>query len=249
MKLFLHSTRKERESEIRHIRSLEERYLRADVIDKVERDDGYRKKVEQIEHELGTSGGWVLDIGSNTCGECEYLNHRGHAVIATDVNDLALSISRRRCESFGRRAPAYVVCDGQNLPFRDRSIASVVYCESLHHMPDPAKSLAEARRVLNDDGAAILYEPYAYDPWRRLSEIRDYFRGFVETSFSEGRIHALARGAGLRIAHLSRPVLPPSTWKMKFLPGYARALRQLYFRARSTAPRIFGMILAVARKA
>jgi len=249
MSFLVRSTRQERESEIRHIRSLEERYLQADVMDKVARDDGYRKKVEQIEQQLGEPDGWVLDIGSNTCGESEYLTHRGHAIIATDINDLALSISRRRCESFARRTPVYAVCDGQNLPFRDGSISSVVYCESLHHMPDPAKSLGEANRVLADDGAVILYEPYAYDPWRRLSEIRDYFHGFIETSFSEARIRMLASEAGLQVARLSRPVLPPSSWKMKFLPGYARRLRQAYFRIRSAAPRIFGMILAVARKA
>jgi len=222
--------------------------LSTDVLQKIATDDGYRAKVEQLRALLDSDTGWILDVGSNTAGECEYLVSRGFSVIATDINAVALSISRERCERFGRSSPTYVVCDGQRLPFLGESVPYVVFNESLHHMPDPAQSLGEVSRVLSKRGQVILYEPYAYDPWRRISEVRDYFRGSVETSFSVRQVKSLLAQAGLRLTYLSRPVLPPSAWKLQFLSPLRRLLRRSYYKVKQTWPGGFGMILAKAEK-
>ncbi len=248
MKLFVRTTDEERAWEKKHILGQREKYLNTNVIQKIAEDDGYRAKVELLEAVLADEADWILDIGSNTAGECEYLVHRGHYVIATDINEFALSISKERCRRFGRKSPAYIGCDGQKLPFADESVKCVVFNESLHHMPDPACSLSEVYRVLRPGGKVIMFEPYAYDPWRRISEIRDYFRGTVETSFSERRIRQLVADAGLEFKHIDRPVLPPSRWKLQFLPIYRRFLRLAYYEIKKIAPNILGMILCEARK-
>ena len=248
MKLLVRTTAEEQKFQERQIGAQRSKYLGADVLQKIATDDGYRAKVEQLHALLDYDTGWILDVGSNTAGECEYLVSRGFSVIASDINAVALAISKERCQRFGRSSPAYVVCDGQHLPFLDESVPCAVFNESLHHMPDPAQSLGEVSRVLSKRGQVILYEPYAYDPWRRISEIRDYFRGSVETSFSVRQIKSLLTQAGLRLTHLSRPVLPPSAWKLEFLSPFRRLLRRSYYRVRQTWPSRFGMILAKADK-
>jgi DNA modification methylase len=52
--------------------------------------------------------------------------------------------------------------------------------------PDAPRALAQAARVLKPNGKISLYDPYRYNPYRRLSEVRDYFRGTIE------RVSALA---------------------------------------------------------
>lgn len=246
---FLRTTGEERAWEKKHILSLMDKYLSTDVLQKVQRDEGYRTKVDLLESKVGKCAGYVLDIGSNTAGECEYMTSRGYNFIATDINEHALAISKKRCAHYHRKAPDYVACDGAKLPFLNESIECVVFNESLHHMPDPLLSIREAWRVLVPGGKILLFEPYAYDPWRRISEIRDYFRGTIETSFSESQIRGFLNSAGFQSINILRPVLPPSTYKLEALPAYHRYLRKAYFRVRSSAPGLLGMILCESTKA
>jgi SAM-dependent methyltransferase/uncharacterized protein YbaR (Trm112 family) len=245
---FVRTTLEERAFEKRHILRLIDKYLATDVLEKVAKDDGYRVKVERLEKEVGLCGGYLLDIGSNTAGECEYMMTRGYSVIATDINEHALSISQKRCALFGRPAPYYIACDGAKLPFATGSMACVVFNESLHHMPNPLTSLLEASRVLVGGGRVIMFEPYAYDPWRRISEVRDYFKGTIETSFSEAQIKAWLSEASLELHQLSRVVMPPSQYKLAALPPYRRALRNGYYWLLSRFPSVLGMILCQGRK-
>jgi ubiquinone/menaquinone biosynthesis C-methylase UbiE len=220
---FLRTTHEERAFEKKGVLALMDKYLATDVIEKVGRDDGYRAKVRLLEDKVGQCDGFILDVGSNTAGECEYMVSRGYSIIATDINEYALSISQKRCAHFSRKAPAYVACDGVGLPFVTGSMACVVFNESLHHMPDPLASIKEAWRVLRPGGRILMFEPYAYDPWRRISEIRDYFRGTIETSFSEGHIKRMLSESGFSRSEMSRPVLPPSRDKLATLPAYPRS--------------------------
>lgn len=50
--------------------------------------------------------------------------------------------------------------DANHLPFPDRSIAGIVMKDSLHHLPDVAKFLDEAQRVLIDEGVIAIIDPY-----------------------------------------------------------------------------------------
>jgi len=248
MKLFVRTTKEEREWEREHTQKLRNRSLESDVINKLSYDDGYREKISLFFNRLVDEKNWILDVGSHTAGECEFYSHKGLNIIATDINESALEISKERCTKFERERPVYVACDGQNLPFADNVIPSITYHESLHHMPDPGRSLREACRVLVPGGTVMLLEPYAYDPWRRISEIRDYFRGTIETSFSVKQLRRLLDTAGLKITHIERPVIPPSTEKLKYLPSYHRILRLSYFAVRRSLPGMLGMIFCEAKK-
>ncbi|MEW6083120.1 MAG: methyltransferase domain-containing protein [Chloroflexota bacterium] len=63
--------------------------------------------------------------------------------------------------------------DAQSLSFTDNSIKTVLLLELLEHLPQPHKAVAEARRVLADDGLLVVSVPfncrlhgYPTDYWR-----------------------------------------------------------------------------------
>jgi ubiquinone/menaquinone biosynthesis C-methylase UbiE len=230
------------------ITRLRERYLTADVMAKVQHDPGYAEKVALIEKALGGTQDWILDVGANTCGESEYLTTRGYKIIANDINELALEISRDRCAHFGRPSPKYLASDAQNLQLENECVSFVIFNESLHHMPDAARALAHAARVLKPGGRLFLYEPYAYNPYRRLSEVRDYFRGTVEKSFGVGQLRLLLAEAGLEVVSLQRHVCKVSEWKLTEFNPVHRVLRRLYMRVSKRMLWLFGNLMVVAEK-
>ncbi len=97
------------------------------------------------EPELGA--GRVLDLG---CG----VGHSFHLLapretVGVDVDAAALAGQERET----------VVADMRTLPFPDRRFASVLSVQSLEHVPDPERVLAEAARVLEEDGVAVFVTP------------------------------------------------------------------------------------------
>jgi SAM-dependent methyltransferase len=97
------------------------------------------------EPELGP--GRVLDLG---CG----VGHSFHLLapretVGVDVDAAALAGQERET----------VVADMRALPFGDASFASVLSVQSLEHVPDPERAVAEAARVLEDDGVAVFVTP------------------------------------------------------------------------------------------
>lgn len=54
----------------------------------------------------------------------------------------------------------FMQMDASNLEFEDASFDLVSISNSLHHMPDPCKTLAEMVRVLKPGGCFILYEMF-----------------------------------------------------------------------------------------
>lgn len=50
--------------------------------------------------------------------------------------------------------------DANHLPFPDGSISGILMKDSLHHLPDVAKFLDEAQRVLSDEGVIAIIDPY-----------------------------------------------------------------------------------------
>ena len=238
----------EREFEAQHIHEHRDRYLATDIVAKVRDDAGYAEKIALLERALAGITGWILDVGANTCGEAEYLTTLGYKIIANDINQVALEISAERCVRFGRPAPRYLAGDAQTLQLDDESVSFVVFNESLHHMYDPARTLAEAARVLQPGGRIFLYEPYAFNPYRRLSEIRDHFRGTLEKSFSVGQIKRLLIEAGLRVLSLERHVCTASDWKLAQLGPIHRSLRKSYVAVSRRALWLFGNLMVVAEK-
>ena len=91
--------------------------------------------------------GRVLDVG---CGVGHSYRRLGpRESVGLDVDARSLEGQRRET----------VVADMRDVPFGDSAFASVLAVQSIEHVPDPERMLAEVVRVLEPDGTAIFVTP------------------------------------------------------------------------------------------
>jgi SAM-dependent methyltransferase len=91
--------------------------------------------------------GRVLDLGCGVGHSYQLLAPRPS--VGVDIDADALAAQERET----------VVADMRDLPFEDGSFASVVSVQSIEHVPDPERVLAEVRRVLQPGGTAVFVTP------------------------------------------------------------------------------------------
>ncbi len=58
-----------------------------------------------------------------------------------------------------------VVCDVENLPFKDKAFEALVCKGVLHHLPDINKAINEQLRVINTTGLLFISEPFKEHAW------------------------------------------------------------------------------------
>jgi ubiquinone/menaquinone biosynthesis C-methylase UbiE len=83
-----------------------------------------------------------------------------------------------------------VVADARALPSFDGSVDTVVMCEVLEHLPEPAGAIEEARRVLRPGGLLCGSVPFAAplhgsggDYYRYTAQgLRHFLRGFARSA-------------------------------------------------------------------
>ena len=97
--------------------------------------------VDFVERHAGRS---VLDLGCGLGGYSKVLAERGFDVRAFDVVPEYVE----RARELGVPAELY---DGERLPLADGSVDTVILLEVIEHLEDPARLLAEARRVARAD--------------------------------------------------------------------------------------------------
>jgi SAM-dependent methyltransferase len=118
-----------------------------------------------------------LEIG---CGTGDYLPWLGRwcdYVIGLDhsINSVRAASSRF---SIDPKFAAHVG-DAEMIPFKECSVG-LVYCGSiLHHLPDYRKSIADLYASLNENGAVIVNEPCAFNPFAIIR--RKYFPSATHT--------------------------------------------------------------------
>ena len=132
--------------------------------------------------------GRVLDLG---CG----VGHSYHRLapretVGVDLDSEALEGQERDT----------VVADMRALPFDDASFSSVVAVQSIEHVPDPERAVAEAARVLERDGAAVFVTPNRLtlgrpeeiiDPYHYVEFDPDELRDLCAQRFGEVEMRGL----------------------------------------------------------
>jgi len=100
----------------------------------------------------------VLDIG---CGKGEFtfiIAQKAKNAIGIDPDEKLVGSARQnyKCKNL-----SFQVGQGESLPFSSTSFDTVVFCQSLHHVPlqFQLKSLNEAWRVLKTHGKLLIIEP------------------------------------------------------------------------------------------
>ena len=95
----------------------------------------------------------MLEVG---CGDGRLSSQLAHEVLAlTAIDPDTALIDRARKNIDGVN---FQVGSGEQLKFDDQSFDVVLFGYSLHHQ-DTARALAQARRVLRDDGRILIIEP------------------------------------------------------------------------------------------
>src|SRR2546426_1490206 len=241
---------REREFEKALIEGQREKYLATDVLQRARSDEGYRAKLALLEGfvQSHNTKGLMLDVGANTAGESEFLVSRGYDMVASDINEIALEISQTRARRFGRPTPHYVAADAHTLPFADGTFDCIIAFEVLHHFEKVREVVGQLHRVLAPGGHLLAYEPYAWNPYRRLAELRFLVLGSIERSFTARGLVKLLEDHGLTIASLEKHVLPPSQWKKDHATRLRAFLKDLYYAVGRRMPSVFGNLRVVATK-
>jgi len=158
--------------------ALKRRLSHVELYDAVMRDAddaGFRERRAWLASDLR---GAILEIGCGTGFMFEHFFTEAR-VTAIDIDDDFLAVARERA----RPNISIARGDAQALPFPDASFDAVVACLVFCSIPDAARALAEAKRVLRPGGELRLVEHvasehkvartlmHAADPiWLRLNE-------------------------------------------------------------------------------
>ncbi len=156
---------------------------------------------------------WTLgDLGCGTGQMTMTLAPFVARVIAVDGSGEMLQAAKRRLRGFDnvelRRG------DLESLPIDDRSLDAAVVALVLHHVPDPARVLAEAARVLKPGGRVLVVDMLPHDREEYRRQMGHVWLGFSEdqvtrwleaAAFTRTRVVALAalpqaKGPGLFVA-------------------------------------------------
>jgi SAM-dependent methyltransferase len=142
----------------------------------------------------------LLDSGCGDGGVARLLRTRVRDVTALDVEPSA--------EWRDEPGLRFVAGDAEALPFEEAGFDVVHSKDSLHHMHDPARALAEYRRVLKPGGVALVVEANRYNPLFYVHMTK----ALGHEHFTRARFHELVRGAfesvrfGMFEAHYAPPL-------------------------------------------
>jgi SAM-dependent methyltransferase len=138
--------------------------------------------------ELLPPAGLVLDVGSGTGHSYHLLAPR--ETVGVDIAADALSGQDRRT----------IVADMRELPLPDGGFSSFLAVQSIEHVPDPERVLAEARRVLEPGGTAVFVTPNRLtfgrpdeiiDPYHDVEYDEHQLRALCAKFFESTELHGL----------------------------------------------------------
>ena len=129
----------------------------------------------------------LLEVGSGVGAQTEILLRRfpDLHVTGVDLSQAQLDAAARRLGAMPWLADRYALrqADATDLPFEPRSFDGAFLCWVLEHVPEPARVLAEVRRVLAPGApvyvtevmnSSFLLDPYSPNTWRYWMAFNDY---------------------------------------------------------------------------
>jgi len=102
-------------------------------------------------------GSLLLELGCGLGHDGLELLRSGYRVVETDIAPGQLREAQRlHTESGYSDSCAHLLADAEYLPFASRSFDGALMVASLHHLPNPLRSLKEIRRILRPGGVFAL---------------------------------------------------------------------------------------------
>jgi 2-polyprenyl-3-methyl-5-hydroxy-6-metoxy-1,4-benzoquinol methylase len=108
------------------------------------------------------AGKRVLEIGCGRGGFSCWLSQQPCAprqIIAADFSSTAVHMGEQYAQAHGLRGITWEVGDIQAIAHPDSSFDTVISCETIEHVPDPRRAVAELGRVLKPGGRLFLTTP------------------------------------------------------------------------------------------
>jgi len=120
----------------------------------------FRTNGSVLREVLALKGSRVLDVGSGDGSLVRYLTRHGARATGLECGAAQLE----KAHSFPREGDEdYVEGVGQDIPFDEATFDTVIFSNSLHHIPEEhmMPALGEAARVIKPDGTVYVAEPIA----------------------------------------------------------------------------------------
>ncbi len=158
----------------------------------------------------------ILELGCGSGWTTEWLARLGFKVTSLDINADMLELGRERMAACKRAFPEtpmsadFVTGDAEALAFEDESFDAVCCVNSLHHIPDIPKALAEIHRVLKKGGRFLFFEPGEGHAEAEVSKREMEEHGVTEKDIIIDELAGWATAAGFERFALV-PSLDPTT--------------------------------------
>jgi SAM-dependent methyltransferase len=162
---------------------------------------------------LSSASGRVLELGAGTGHNLEHYTDAVTELVLAEPDPNMARLLRERLAKDGTAAgnPTVIEAPAEELPFDDGSFDTVVATLVLCTVENPARALAEARRVLVE-GGRFLYLEHVRSARPGLARWQDWFErpwGWVAGGCHPNRpTDQLLAGAGFWIDSLERDKLP-----------------------------------------
>jgi SAM-dependent methyltransferase len=150
----------------------------------------------------------VLDVACGAGYGTAHLGRVASRVVGGDVSEEAIAYARGR---YAGDNVEFLVFDAAALPFEDDAFDCVVSFETIEHLPDRERYLAEVRRVLRPGGAYVVSTPRADEtverpenPFHHVEYSERDFRELLGRHFGDVRLYGQRRRQSRRHRALRR---------------------------------------------
>lgn len=186
--------------------------------------------MKEIRREIaGGVEGKVLEIGCGTGASFPYYGQGVEQLVATEPDPYMMARAREKAQALGLAVDLQPAA-AETLPFPDGAFDAVVSALVLCSVRDPARALAEVRRVLKPGGQFRFYEHVRYGhPIGALCQdlVTPLWRWFGAGCHPNRDIEGLIRSSGFNIVQLQHlapfPPIPPLVFSRPHIKGVALA--------------------------
>jgi len=162
-----------------------------------------RQQALRVVDALGpAASGRVLDVACGPGIVTAEVAAWAREVVAFDLTPEMLGKARERCERAGRHNVTFREGSATHLPFADDTFDGVVTRLSFHHFDDPARALAEMRRVTKPGGTLVVADVTSSED-RQKSDLQNAIEILRDPSHTRmlpvSELMSLVKDAGLTL--------------------------------------------------
>ena len=117
--------------------------------------------------------GYLLDVGAGSGGVTSRLGWQPGKLLAADGSEMLLRAARAHHALMATRAA------GDRLPLRPGAVTVATLLDVIEHLQDPAATLAEVWRTLDDDGLLVVTVPAHQWLWSGADEVLGHVRRYT----------------------------------------------------------------------